>query len=217
MHIVYLIKFKRNEFPNKYVGSKSNCVVSENRIFDRHNKVYMGSSKDKQFRTMISLGYEYELQVLGEFDNYEKALQAERDIHIALDVVANIEFFNKAIAAMSTFTNPAYAIYKHLISGKVARLPRNHPMVLSGEWVGITRGITLTAEERKKRGRAGKLNGFYGRKHNEETRKIIAKRIGDAHRGKPKSPEHRRKMVEAAKLRWTKDPKRKANREKESL
>jgi hypothetical protein len=204
MHIVYLIKFKKNELPNKYVGSKANCSIDENKIIDHSGKLYMGSTKDIEFRSLVNSGFEYELQILGKFETYQLALQAEHDIHVQLDVVASPEYFNKAIANTSTFTNPDYASYKHVTTGKRARLPRNHPKVLSGEWVGITRGTVLTEEERKKRGRPGKLNPFYGKKHPKETQERINRAVGDAQRGKPKSIEQRRKMAEAARLRWAK-------------
>lgn len=217
MHIVYLIKFKRSQFPNKYIGSKSNCTVAENHIIDQHGKVYAGSSKDIEFRSLVNSGFEYELQVLGKFETYKDALQAEHDIHVTLDIVANTEYFNKAIAAISTYTDPDYATYKHLQTGKIARLPRIHPKVLSREWVGVSTGTILTEEERKKRGRAGKLNPFYGKKHTNESKRKSGQKIGDAHRGKSKSAEHRRKMAEAAKLRWAKSRECQTDGKEESL
>jgi len=217
MHIVYLIKFNRLQLPNKYIGSKSNCSVIKNCIIDEHGKVYTGSSKDAEFKSLVNSAFEYELQILGNFETYKDALQAERDIHIVLDVAANPEYFNKAIATISTYTNPDYATYKHSQTGKIARLSRTHPKVLSKEWVGVTSGIVLTEEQRKKRGRTGKLNSFYGKKHTEKSKRKSGQKIGDAHRGKPKSAEHRRKMAEAAKLRWAKDRERQTHRKEEGL
>ena len=217
MNIVYLIKVKRDTLPNKYIGSKSNCTVVDGKILDNRGKVYAGSSTDKQYKLLVEQHDNYEVQILAEFDNYNDALYAERDLQIRNDVVASPEFFNKAIAAISNYTDPSYATYKHVSSGKVARLKRDHPLVLSGEWVGVTKGVILTEEQRKKRGRSGTENGFFGKTHTEETKLLIAKIIGDAHRGKPKSNEHRAAMAEAARLLWAKRKADKQSREEESI
>jgi hypothetical protein len=62
--------------------------------------------------------------------------------------------------------------------------------------------VTLDEESRKKRGRPGVSNPFYGKEHTKETKINIGKKIGDAHRGKPKSLEHRKNQSAAAKRRW---------------
>ena len=200
-HIVYLIKVHREELPNRYIGSKSNCIVENGKILTNRKKEYVGSAMDATYKEIVST-FGYTLQVLGEFQTYYDALEAERDLHIKHDVVASCEYFNKSVATISNYADPDYATYKHVGTGKIARLKRNHPLVLSGDWVGVTKGITLSEEDRKKRGRSGNENGFYGRKHTDETKQISGKKIGDAHRGKPKTAEQRAKMAETRRMWW---------------
>lgn len=216
MHIVYLIKLNRTTLPNKYIGSKSNATVVENKILDKNGNIYTGSSTDSTFKELVK-HCDYSVQILASFDNYDDALNAEKLIQENYDVVASPEYFNKAIATISNYTNPNYATYKHVLYGKVARLPRNHPKVLNGEWVGVSKGTILTEEERKKRGRPGELNPFYGKKHSEETKKLSGTKIGNAHRGKPKTEEQRRKMAETRRLWWIENKKRKESGKEESL
>jgi len=216
-HIVYLIKINRETFPNKYIGSKSNCEVVEGRIFDKSGRPYVGSSTDKEYQNIMKYCSDYAVQILGTFDTFNEAILAERDTHISNDVVASPEFFNKAIATISNYSDPEYATYKHVGTGKVCRLPRAHPKVLSGEWVGVSKGVSFSEEERKKRGRSGEQNGFFGRKHTEETKLISGKKIGDKQRGRPKTDEQRRKMAEARRLWWAARKKNNPSGEEESL
>lgn len=201
-HIVYMIELHRDKLPQYYIGSKSNCSIVEGKIIDRRGKNYTGSAKDTSLKEAIKSGCPYSIHVLGTFDVYETALENEKLIQIQNDVVASPYFFNRSLACENTYTNPEYATYKHSLTGKVARLRRDHPDVISRVWVGMTAGVVLDEESRKKRGRPGNSNPFFGRKHTAESKAKSGKKIGDAHRGKPKSDEHRRKQSEAAKRRW---------------
>lgn len=201
-HIVYMIELHRNELPRYYIGSKSNCNILEGKIVDQRGKNYTGSAKDTSLKEAIKSGCPYTVHILGTFDTYDKALENEKLIQIQNDVVASPYFFNRSLACENTYTNPEYGTYKHSLTGKVARLRRDHPDVISKIWVGVTAGVVLDEESRKKRSRPGNSNPFFGRKHTAESKAKSGKKIGDAHRGKPKSDEHRRKQSEAAKRRW---------------
>lgn len=65
------------------------------------------------------------------------------------------------------------------------------------------KGKTRTVEQRKKESesRKGENNTFYGKKHNEETKKKISESMKGRTR-KPFSAEHKKKISDAAKLRW---------------
>ena len=168
MHIVYLMKFNREQLPNLYIGSKSNCSFIDGKILDKSGKLYEGSCKSDSFleaRETCS----YVVFILGAFGTYNEALLLEKDCHIINDVVASTFFFNRAIATISNYANPDFATYKNISTDKVARLPRMHPEVLNGNWVGVTKGVTLSEEERAARGRSGIENGFYGKTHSDET------------------------------------------------
>lgn len=214
MNIVYMIELLREENPRFYIGSKSNCSIVDGKILDKRGKIYIGSAKDKSLKESIENGCIFKLHVLGVFKKYEQALIYERLVHIQNDVAASIRFFNRNIANENNFSNPDYATYKHSITGKIARLKRNHPDVLSKMWVGITSGQNQSDETKRKKARYGPDNHFYGKKHTEQSKNKAAKKIGDALRGKPKTKSHRDKLSEAAKRRWKNErKKRDADRE----
>lgn len=203
MHIVYLFKFKREQLPNLYIGSKSNCSIINGKIQDKRGKIYEGSSESDLYLSALA-ECDYEVFVLGEFDVYNDALMAEKDSHIANDVVASPNYFNKSVASINSYTDPDYATYKNLLTGKIARLPRLHPEVLNGNWVGVTKGTILSEEEKKLRGRSGEENSFYGKKHTDESK--ILQGIGN--KGRIKSPEEISNWIEkVAKLPMTEEHK----------
>lgn len=218
-HIVYMIELLREDLPKYYIGSKSNCTIIDGKIYDKKNKKpYLGSAKDKSLKESIKSGCNYVVHILGTFSSYEEALVHERIIHIQNDVVASSAFFNRSIATENNFTNNGYATYKHIKTGKTVRLPRNHPDVISGMWVGATKGNKLHEDVKRKIGRSGKDNSFYGKTHTEESKAKAAKKISIVHKGKPKSIEHRKNQSEGAKRRWENErKKREENRAATSL
>lgn len=211
MHIVYLFKFKREQLPNLYIGSKSNCSIVNGKIIDRRGNIYNGSCKSDLYLSAL-VECEYDVFILGEFDVYDDALLMERDSHIVNDVVASPNYFNRSIATISSYANPDYGTYKNLLTEKIARLPITHTEVLNGNWVGITKGAIFTEEDRLSRGRSGEENGFYGKQHTEETLTILSdkaiargrepweKRTDESKQkyleavSKPKTEEHKKKI-----------------------
>lgn len=209
MHIVYLIKIHRSQLPNKYIGSKSNVEIRDGQMFTRRG-LYLGSSSDRKYFEAIK-SHGYTLQILGRFSSYGDTLKSENDIHKANDVVANPEYFNRSFAtSKNNFTDPSYATYRHAETGKVARLPRNHEAVKSGEWVGLTKGKHHSPENKAKIGRPGESNPFFGKTHSKKVKKKLADTAKKTFTGKPKTHEQRRKMSEARKLYWAN---RRKNRE----
>lgn len=212
MHIVYEIIIYRDILPNRYIGSKSNCQIYDGKIYNskvkefKPNKEYFGSSRDKEYKNVVQK-HGYKVEILYECTDYKDALNKERELHLKFDVVASTEYFNKSIAQDNTYSNPDFATYRHSSINKCARLPRNHPKVLSGEWVGVTKGSIISPEDRKKRGLSGEKNPFWkkthtneakekmskanaGKKHTIEFKKNVSKRF----KGIPKSEEHKRKI-----------------------
>lgn len=216
-HVVYLITVNRRELPNRYIGSKSNIQIQDGKMIHR-KKEYSGSSTVSGYKEIL-LECGYSVEILASFDNYQEALEAEKSTHVLYDVVASKEFFNKAIATVNSYSDPAFATYKHTEVDKIARLPRNHPQVLAGIWVGVSKGSKQAASANQKRSQSllGEKNHFFGKKHTEESKQKAATKIGDAHRGKPKSREHCQAQSEAARRRWAKAREDKARREAESL
>ena len=174
-NIVYLIKIDRNRFPNRYIGSKSNCIIRNNKIYDSRNNEYFGSSCDPEYKNIVEY-CDYEIEILESFDSYEKCLEKEKELHIFYGVVASPEYFNKSIATISNYLDSNYATYKNLETGKIARLPRDHPRVLNNEWVGVTKGRKLSEEHKASISNniSGEKNPFYGKKHSKKTKKLIS-------------------------------------------
>lgn len=178
MHIVYKIIFPNRKKlgirPSEYIGSKSNCTIVDGIIHKANGKQYWGSSKSKDFLTALE-NEEKIVEVLYQSELYEDVLKEEHQCHIMLDVAANPDYFNLTIAAVNTFANPAYALYKHVETGKRVRLRRAHPLVESGVYVGITKGIKYTNERKKaiSESNAGENNPFFNKSHTSETKKAI--------------------------------------------
>lgn len=197
-NIVYKITFvnriSNGVMPYYYVGSKSNCEFVDGLIYDKCGKPYYGSSTYKGYHDIVSSS-EIEVEIIFESDDYNDVLMFERDYHIENDVVSSPKYFNLAIATINNFTDPNYSTYKHITENKVVRLPIDHPMVISGIYVGVTKGNVLSDEHKDKIGMKGDKNPFYGRKHSDESKaKISAKNSG-----RIASDETRMKMSESRK------------------
>lgn len=220
MHIVYLIIFserlKNKIYPCYYIGSKSNGTIVNNTILDKGNKEYIGSSSYNNYAEIYHTNLK-EIFCLYETSNYKECISVERYTHILYDVVADIRFFNRSIAAANSFSNPEYGTYRHSEYSEYRRLPIDHPLVKNKTWVGVTKNRVQSAEERLTRGRAGELNAFYGKSHTQETINenkikyqewlsnnpdyfnVLSARASKTFSGKPKSSEQRRKMSDSAK------------------
>lgn len=177
MHVVYLVRIHREELPNKYIGSKTNCEYKDGMLIQSNGKEYWGSSKDEEYHSLIAdKTIRKSIEILDVQDSPISALTSEREYHIEYDVLGNPEYFNKSIAMVNTFSLPNYATYKHSITGKVKRLPRDHPRVLSKEWVGVTKDVPMPNDVKEVLKEWNEINGnpFKDMKHSEESRKKIS-------------------------------------------
>ena len=210
MHCVYKFSFtnriKSSTMPYYYIGSKSNCVLVDGKLM-QNGKVYSGSSHYQDWSSIVE--DDYEVEILHTFDDYKACVEAEYAIQKNLDVVANPEYFNLGMAAKNNFADPNYGTYKHASTGKRVRLPTDHPAVLSGEYVGATKGTKHSDEHRANisASTSGELNPFFGRHHAVEAKAKIAKANSERIRGPeeraktsarfkgvPKSDEHKSKI-----------------------
>ncbi len=131
-----------NIIPFLYIGSKSNCIVKDNKIIDQKGKVYYGSSKFSGYKKIVEENItDIDVDILFESDCYEECLAYERKAHILNDVVMNQAFFNIKLAAENDFSNPNFITMKNINSGKISRVDCNHPDVLNGLWIGMTKGM----------------------------------------------------------------------------
>ena len=200
--------------PFLYIGSKSNVSMENGIIYDRRGKEYYGSSTYENY-SGIAESDDIEVEIIREFDEYFDALNFESMIQKSFDVVADPRYFNLAIATVNNFTDPNYATYKHAITGKTVRLPREHPMVISGIYVGVSKGTILTEEQRKRRGRSGEENAFFGKKHTEETIEKILSSRNQTYEENPELFQNvRQKMSETAKKTFAGVPKTEEQKKK---
>lgn len=212
MNIVYRIIFNKRKqmgmMPFMYIGSKSNASIIDGIIHDKRGNPYYGSSCYKDYLQMVEED-DITVEILKDFSEYVDALNYESFIQQKLDVVADTSYFNLNIATVNNFTDPNYATYKHIITGKTVRLPRNHPAVKRGDYVGVSKGTFLTEEQKSKIGRSGEENPFYGRKHTDESKK----KMSEATIGRKVSEERREWFIEnVAKKKKTKDHRKKIGR-----
>jgi hypothetical protein len=193
MHIVYLLTFPNRVslglLPNLYIGSKSNCTVVDGIIFDSSGKKYYSSSEDYEFLELVKSKEPVIAEIIfSSEDSYTDILLMERDLHISEDVVANTRYFNKSIATINSYTDPNYSTVRHIHTNKCVRLPRDHHMILSGEYIGVTSGYTMynngmtqtcalmPPDESWIEGILpsnilfGEDNGFYGKTHTQESK-----------------------------------------------
>lgn len=142
-----------NTHPYMYVGSKSNSYIENGIIYKDNGVKYLTSSED--IKSVIDFETHHFVE-LYKNEDYEEVLLREAQIQISMDAVASTSFFNNSIAAQNSFTFPNYGTYKNTITGKIARLPTNHPYVLSKEWVGVTKGVPLSPGHRANISMGGK-------------------------------------------------------------
>jgi len=200
MHIVYKIVFPRRKelgiVPYQYIGSKSNATFRDGQIFDKNNHVYVGSSTFDGY-SEICQTEQYVVFILGEFDQYDECLLFEKEQHIQNDVVADVSYFNKSIATISTYSSPNHVTVRHSVYPTIfVRLSKDHPKVLDGTWINANKGFrTYNNGNEEKQfhelfvpdgwmlGRLpqniliGEENGFYGKRHSDEAKaKMIESR-----------------------------------------
>lgn len=194
-YIVYLITFPerriKNEMPFYYIGSKSEASFRDGVIYKKDGKEYWGSSQCPIFVDCLTKDVKY-AEILYSCDNFADMIQKEREIHVANDVVANPNFFNRGIAGENNFSDNSYASYRHTITGKNVRLPRNHISVLDGTYVGASSGFkhyhmgeqsSTFLEGHQPEGwilgrperhiLRGEKNPFHGKTHSVETKAAI--------------------------------------------
>lgn len=212
MNCVYRLIFNKRKdqriMPYMYIGSKSNVIYENGIILNKNGTPYYGSSSYDNYSEIVKEEDIY-VEIIKEFENYTNALNFESVIQKNLDVVADPRYFNLSIATVNNFTDPDYATYKHVLTGKTVRLPRNHPRVLSREYVGVTTGTVFSKEDRRKRARFGAENHFFGKSHSVETKQ----RISDANIGRKISNEQREWFIKnVAKMKKTPEHRAKIGR-----
>jgi hypothetical protein len=143
MNVVYMTIIKdrkeKNLEPYYYIGSKANCFFDGTNIITNSGKKYFGSSRWKGYKQLCIEG-DVETIILGYFEDYDNALDFEKNLHIFLDVVSDTKYFNKAVATISNYSNPEYGTYRNARTGDFVKLKKDHPLVINGEYVNANYG-----------------------------------------------------------------------------
>lgn len=174
--LIFVNRLKNKNYPYYYIGSKSNCVVKDNIIYDKYGKQYWGSSRSKLFKNSF-LEEIPNVEILSYGIDSKDILEKEISILKENNADKNVEFFNMFIPPITNFTFSEYATYKHFnIENKIARLKRDDELVKNGTFVGITKNCKLSIERKEKISKYLRENNpFRGKHHTEETKKYISK------------------------------------------
>lgn len=143
MHLVYFVEFvDRLDLdikPYYYIGSKANSTFVNGEIRDKKNAVYRGSSTKDDYQNLVKTE-KVKVSILGEFDDYGECLEYENQMHKHHNVVADPRYFNRAEAKCCNFHTPGYGTFRHIDTGKIVKLPVDHPQVESGDFVNVNYG-----------------------------------------------------------------------------
>ena len=177
MHCVYKITFtereRNNIFPCYYIGSKSNCELKDDKLYHVYSSgklkstPYWGSSKYKDYKNIIT-SEEKEIRIIKWFEVYEECLTYEKLIHEENNVVISEKYFNKCIAS-ENLNNVGLVVCKHSVTGKIIRLPKKHPLILDGTYVGVNKGKTHSEETKRKCSRPKEQSYWFGKNRDKET------------------------------------------------
>ncbi|AKA61894.1 homing endonuclease [Proteus phage vB_PmiM_Pm5461] len=198
MNFVYKVIFnnriKNKTMPYYYIGSKTNASYVNNKIICSDGKEYYGSSKYKNYYDFIDDSVEVVILEKYETITHSELLKIESKYQKEVKAKTNPEYFNLDYACShNSYCNSKYATYKHIKTGKCIRLERNHPLVKSGEYVGVTYGKKLSNCHKSNISKSvsGENNGFYGKTHSKET----INRISEKAKQRLKNSHPRQKPV----------------------
>ena len=214
MNVVYKISFldriRDNKPPYYYIGSKSNCTFDGTNIIDKRGNAYFGSSKYNNYKEIVSSST-IKVDILYKSKIYKDVLIEEARIQTECDAMRSPEYFNLSIAnTVSNFTEPDTGTFMCIADeSKIIRLKIDDPLVVSGMYVGVTKGKKTSDESKQKRKRFGEDNHFFGKSHTEETKEKIKNlalsrkykhtdefknNMSLRFKGVPKSEEHKNKI-----------------------
>lgn len=100
MNIVYLLKnIDKEEFPKKYIGSKSECKVIDvdgipTIISIKSGKPYLGSSSNPDMKKDLKSGHRFVAEVLEVVDKRDLLREIEEKVLLENDAANNKEFYN---------------------------------------------------------------------------------------------------------------------------
>jgi hypothetical protein len=195
----FYVYYSYESWGRGYIGKRECWCTPEEDI------KYFGSFRDKTFKPTEKI-------ILETFDSLEKVLQAEILLHDFYEVDKNSHFANRAKATSDRFCFSPLGIKrseetKRKVSNakKGTVTSEETKLKLKEKRKGRKPALGMKHTEKWKKDHSKRMldnNPFAGKKHAEETRKIISEKTKgrDApNKGKPHSEETKRKISEKRK------------------
>lgn len=185
----YVYRITNIKFNKHYYGSRS-CKISPYKDIGIE---YFSSSKDKVFKEdQIINPQDYIYKVVFICQSREQALEKEIKLHNKFDVGINPNFYNRARQSRNGFITNGKVSVKDS-RGNFFTVSKDDPRYISGELVGVTKGMILVEGEDD--------IPFYISKDDPKyiSGEIKPMKRGWAKPGKKFSEEHKRKLSEASK------------------
>lgn len=182
--MTFLSRINDKTPPYYYIGMKSNCAIIDGKIVDNKGRIYKSSTRHIIMKELFKSEYPI-IDILYESDDINLVSKKERELHIKYNVGRSTDYFNMTISPNSTFCMSGIGTFRHSLYPDVKkRLPVNDICVISGEYVGATKGYKPSRETLVKISKQmqGVNNPFYGKAHSNKTKeKISSKKIGKPH------------------------------------
>lgn len=195
----YVYRITNTKLNKHYYGSRTSSIEPTKDLGHK----YLSSSYDKEFIKDQKINrQDYKYVIVSIFNSRKEALELEVKLHAKFNVGVNNNFYNKARATSSKFTMEGTKIseetrLKH-IGENNGMYAKNHTIESRIKMSQSSKNPSEATRKKMSENHAdvsGDKNPMYNKNHTIETRIKMSK---------PKTEEHRRKMSEAAKRRYSK-------------
>jgi hypothetical protein len=195
----YVYRITNTKLNKHYYGSRTSSIEPTKDLGHK----YLSSSHDKEFIKDQKINpQDYKYKIVSIFNSRKEALELEVKLHAKFNVGVNNNFYNKARATSSKFTMEGTKVSEET---RLKHLGENNGMYGKNHTIESRIKMSQSSKNpsevtRKKMSKnhtdvSGDKNPMYGKKHTIEAKIKMSK---------PKTEEHRRKMSEAAKKRYSK-------------
>jgi len=195
----YVYRITNTKLNKHYYGSRTSSIEPTKDLGHK----YLSSSYDKEFIKDQKINQQdYKYVIVSIFNSRKEALELEVKLHAKFNVGVNNNFYNKARATSSKFTMEGTKVSEET---RLKHLGENNGMYGKNHTIESRIKMSQSSknpseETRRKMSKnhadiSGDKNPMYGRNHTVETKIKMSR---------PKTEEHRRKMSEAAKRRYSK-------------
>lgn len=187
MSIYYYVYRITNKIENKHYYGKRTCYKVHPK--DDIGVTYFSSSKDKLFKLdQKENPQNYKYKVIKIFNSDNEAIAYESMLHNKFQVAINPNFYNKSKQTKNGFDTTGKVSVKDKENNYFS-VSKNDERYLSGELVGVTKGVPLSDLQKKKLSISLK-----NRKMTQEHKQKLSK----AASGKKKSEIHKKKLSKSS-------------------